>query len=663
MIYKYKNQISNQIYKNMLADTSKIPLEFTYNGKRYQGLGELEKISAATEKVDDVECSFFAFKLDVLEITIKLTHYYSHGVTEWTAWFENKSDKNSGVLADVESRQEIFGDRPMLRGILGDHENYYEPYAKDLACEKVEFISDTGRATHVYFPYFNLEYGNGGSMLAIGWGGTWSARFEYDGEKTVYTAKSVNNLCTYLKPNEKIRTALFVKADYAVRDEAYATNYWRSWYVEHNLPKADAQGNDTKPFSTACIACDTGLPNSDGSISERYSTWRPSLEKMLSENIQIDFRWFDAGWYVAPDLHSEETNWWGTVGTWVIDPQKWPGDSFRQSTDFARKSGMKTLVWFEPERVTDPENLAKNFGYNTKWAIQMPDTKAISNNIGDPDCFEWTVSRICKFLEENKVEMYREDNNCKCAPLWAYMDSLEGSDRLGITESKLIFAHYRMWDRIIECTLANGGCGFVDSCAAGGGRNDLESMRRGIPLLRSDADRTATSLRLSMTSSFNKWIPFSGASTKETVRQLDGAGLNDAYIWRASYLAALNLFSRFVYAEEGEFDALRFGIAEWKETNKYLLKDFYTLTPWRHRDDKKGFTSFMYFDPDEKKGVLFAFRMEECDESLLKLALPNVGNLSLTDKDSGEILLANNGKITLSFENPRCAKLYLLEVK
>jgi alpha-galactosidase len=323
--------------------------------------------------------------------------------------------------------------------------------------------------------------------------------------------------------------------------------------MSYNIPKADSAGNEIKPFTTSCIAGDTGLPNSDGSISERYYTWKPSLEKMIAEDVKVDFRWFDAGWYVAPDLHSEETNWWGTIGSWELDPVKWPDKTFLESTEFARANGMKTLVWFEPERVTDPQNLAKNFGYNTKWAIKMEGESAISNNIGAPDCFEWTVGRICKFLRENKVEMYREDNNCKSAKLWAYLDGLEGDGRSGITESKLIDAHYRMWDRLIECTLSYGGCAFVDSCASGGGRNDLESMRRGIPLLRSDADRTTTSLRLSMTSSFNKWIPFCGASTKETRLQLETASCNDRYIWRSSYLAALNLYSKYVYGEEKEF--------------------------------------------------------------------------------------------------------------
>ena len=623
----------------------KFPFEFTYGDKRYIGFGNCELLDRTTEVSDNIETNVFMYLLDLLKITLKFTHYYSHGVSEWTLWFENVGEDDSKLLSNLESKILFEGDAPKLKGILGDHENYYAPYEKDLSAESVEFVSDTGRATHINFPYFNLEYGNGGSMLAIGWGGTWKANFEFDGKNTLYTAKSVINLATYLKPNEKIRTALFVVGDYALRDDAYATNYWRSWYMEHNIPKADSEGNAIAPFSTCCIAGDTGLPNSDGSISERYFTWKPSLEKMISEDVKSDFRWVDAGWYIAPDLHSEETNWWGTVGTWTLDPVKWPEKTFLESTDFARANGMKTLMWFEPERVSDVDNLVKNFGYNEKWGIKMEGTKAISNNIGDPECFEWTVGQICKVLRDNKVEMYREDNNCKAAELWAYMDTVEGTDRLGITESKLIDAHYRMWDKLIECTLSYGGCGFVDSCASGGGRNDLESMRRGIPLLRSDADRTTISLRLSMTSSFNKWIPFCGASTKETRLQLETAGLNDTYIWRTSYLAALNLYSRFVYAEDGEFEALRKGISEWKEINKYLLKEFYTLTPWHHRDDRAGFTAFMYFDPDEEKGILFAVRQEECEEDTVELTLPIFEACTVTDKDTNLALDIKNRKI------------------
>ena len=229
-------------------------------------------------------------------------------------------------------------------------------------------------------------------------------------------------------------------------------------------------------------------------------------------------------------------------------------------------------MWFEPERVTDVENLVTNFDYKPEWAIQRPGVHSISNNIGIPECYEWTVSRICKLLKENKVEIYREDNNSDPGSLWRYLDSQESGIRTGITECKFVEAHYRMWDEIIDCTLSFGGAGFVDSCASGGGRNDLESLRRGIPLLRSDSDRSSTSLRLSMTTSFNRWVPFCGANTKEKAYELDPTGRTDVYTWRASYLPALNVDSQFTQDPDQDFDMLRFGLNEWKQVRPFPVR-------------------------------------------------------------------------------------------
>lgn len=663
----YRNPKASEIYRAWQEHPETIPFSFVYGGKEYSGFSSEYFIlqEKKTDTAGDKESTRFVFSFaKQLKVTLLLTHYFSHGATEWTVWFENTSSENSDVLENIKTELVFEGANPVLKGILGDHGNLYAPYRKDLLEAPVEFSSDSGRATHGNFPYFNLEYGDGGAMLAIGWAGTWKASFSSDGEKTTYTASAVNGMQTYLKPGEKIRTALFVCAPYTVRDEDYATNFWRDWYIKHNMPKADATGADMEPFSTCCLASDTGLPNSDGSISERYYTWKPSLEKMFEENVKVDFRWFDAGWYVRPDGESEETRWWSTVGTWELDPVKWPGRTFLESTDFAREHGMKTLVWFEPERVTDPENLAKNFGYNTDWAIRVDGGKTISNNIGDPACFDWTVGRICKMLRENKVEMYREDNNCDAAALWKYLDRREGENRLGITECKLIDAHYRMWDEIIACTLSYGGCGFVDSCASGGGRNDLESMRRGVPILRSDNDRTTASLRLSMTTSFNRWIPFCGANTKEKKEQLALTGISDPYVWRASYLPALNVDSQFVQDPDQDFDILRFGLNEWKRINRYLLKEFYVLTPWHSEQERDSFTAYSFFDPESETGVLLAFRGEDCTESEVSLCLPFTQGKDyiLTDADSGKTITTKD-EFDLYFECPRQARLLFVKRK
>ncbi len=658
----YSESCFDKFYFSVLDDMGKLPFSFIYSGKTYNGFSS-ENFSLKSKNITKgkgKESAELVFDfVDDIKISVLITHYFSHGVTEWTVRFKNCGKENTSIFENLKTEIILEGGLPVLKGILGDHVNKYKPYIIDLSKEKANFTSDSGRATHVNFPYFNLEHGDGGTMLAIGWAGTWNASFVYDGSKTVYSASAVNGLKTYLKANETIRTALFVMAPYKVRDEHYSTNFWRSWFIEHNLPKADEKGTELSPFSTCCLASDTGLPNSDGSISERCTTWRPSLEKMIKEDVKVDFRWFDAGWYIRPDGRSEETDWWGTVGTWALDPIKWPEGTFLESTDFARANGMKTLVWFEPERVTDPENLAKNYGYNVDWAIRVEGEGTISNNIGDPECFRWTTDRICKMLRDNKVEMYREDNNCNAAKLWAHLDAIEGENRSGITECKFIDAHYRMWDEFIACTLSNGGCGFVDSCASGGGRNDLESMRRGVPLLRSDSDRTSTSLRLSMTSSFNKWIPFCGANTKEKVGELDARGISDKYVWRVSYLPALNVDSQFVQDPNQNFEILRFGLKEWKKISPFLLSSFYTLTPWHDHTNTTDFTAFVYYDHEKEAGAILAFRPKNCEEEKLLVKMPFAKpgqTYTFEDEDDG-VSLCSDGTLSLLLREARTAKL------
>ena len=672
MTRDYRNPAADAWYRAITAQPADFPFSFCYDGARYNGFpaDRFRLLSREAREEGEKWTADLSFRLDdALKVRLLCAHYPLYGATEWTVWFENDGARDSGVISGAETVLRFPGAYPALKGILGDNTNWYRPYCLDVGAQPRSFESNSGRATHVYFPYFNLECGDGGVMLAIGWAGTWRAGFRYDAARgeTEYRARSVGGLHTRLRPGERIRTALFVCARYRVRNEHYATNYWRSFFIRHNLPRADATGAPLLPFSTACLASDTGLPNSDGSISERSFTWRPSLEKMIAEDVKTDFRWFDAGWYVAPDGSSPESDWWGSVGTWTLDEAKWPGGSFRESTDFAREHGMKTLMWFEPERVTDPESLAKNWGYDPAWAIRRGDGRVISNNIGDPACLRWTLDRIEKTLRDNRVEMYRVDNNSDQAALWNDMDAREGEDRRGMTECRFIDAHYRMWDELIATTLSYGGCGFVDSCASGGGRNDLESLRRGIPLLRSDYDRTSTAIRLSMTTAFNRWVPFCGANNKEKRGQLDPTGTLDMYVWRASYLPVMNVDSQYAQDPDQDFDILRRGLREWKRLNRFLLKEFYPLTPWHTEGETTGFTAFAWYDPEERAGALLAFRQEKCRENALTLPLPflEAGKTCLlTDEDTGEeISAASDEEIALTFGEPRTARLLWIKVK
>ncbi len=121
--------------------------------------------------------------------------------------------------------------------------------------------------------------------MVLGWAGTWEAAFESERGGARILGRGTNGLRTYLLPGEVIRTPRVLLLPYAGRNEDDAMNLWRRYYVARVLPK-EADGRPLVPFSTTCLCSDTDLPNSDGSISERDSTRRPSMEKIISEGIQ-----------------------------------------------------------------------------------------------------------------------------------------------------------------------------------------------------------------------------------------------------------------------------------------------------------------------------------------------------------------------------------------
>lgn len=671
-------EYAEKLFREKLVEAANLPMSFVYDNKAYKGLGDLAKLGddAMADTANGLGATF-RYRLDEnVIVSLELAFNAEFGEMEYTVWFENTGKTPSKVLRDVYAIDaEVTGAEPVLRGCLGDHANFYAAYEHDLRKGTQFFRSDGGRATHVVFPYFDFVHGDGGTLIALGWAGTWNAMFSPQDDFVTLKVQTCNDFNAALLPGEKVRTGLIVLLPYKGRNADDATNLWREWWMTCNMPRANAQGDPILPFSTNCWASDTGLPNSDGSISERSFTWRPTLEKILKEDVKPTFRWFDAGWYFDPEGNTVESNWWGTIGSWELDRVKWPGNSFRESNEACHAVGMKVLTWFEPERVTNVPALVKNYGYKAEWAIDNG-RGVITNNLGNDECLQWTMGRIIKMLDENAVDLFREDNNSDPGSSWPALDNAEskqyGIPRRGVNENKSIQGHYKLWDGIIDYCGKHGKCTFVDSCASGGGRNDIESMRRGIPFMRSDYDRTTTAMRLSMTASFCKWIPFHGASTKETQGQLEsakGRG-SDEYVNRVSLLPVYNISGYdFTHNPDIDFDLLRRNFGEWKRYNHLLSRDLYVLTPWHHHLDRYGWTSFAYDAPEKGESILLVFRMENCrtDTFVAKLPFAEDGKrYELKNMDTGKTVVMEGEAlrtrgVAVTLDHPRASALF--EVK
>ncbi len=649
------------------------PLRFTYGGEKICG-GDLERgmrlISRASE--GDERTERWQHPDGLLELTLCVRRYPRHGAWEYTAWFANVGDRPTALLKDIYAADMEFpaaqSREPWLKGVLGDHEHDYRPYA--LRPEGISFTSTRGRSSHIWFPYFNLECDAGGWMLAIGWPGTWSAAFSAGESGGVrFQAQGCVGFSACLRPGETVRTPLmaFFRYDYEIRDEDIAFNAWRRWMLDCNQPTRE-------PITVSCLAGDTGRPNSDGSISETWETWRPTFEKIQSEGLRLDYRWIDAGWYYGPagqglDGLSRATEWWRT-GSLALDEEKWPGDTLRECTDAMREKGTKTLLWFEPERICAEnfDDLDRNFGLRKEWLLPLGDDLALAN-LGDPACYEWTLKRILSVMEKNGIDMYREDFNCDPGGAWFWGDQQReqraGLPSRGITENLHVQGHLRLWDDILAYCAREGKTQFVDSCASGGGRNDLESLRRGVPLMRSDADRTTIALRLSMSAALLRWIPFHGASNGERKGQLDNTHSLDMYEARGSCLPVFHCHFEFRHPEV-PYDTIRRAIAEWERISPCFDRDFYLLTDWHSKNQTDRWMAWMFFDQANERGVVQVFRQETAPNAAQTLHLRGLNpekTYRLTDFDDPQHIECATGAQLLAghafmLERPRSAGVY-----
>lgn len=706
---KAKSNPARDEFNDYINHLEKFPCSFTYNDVAYQGLDKLNMISHDTKTEGVKEQHIFTFSLDVLTIKVDVNYYEGYDAFDWTLYFTNAGATNSKILSHLNGLDyRIEGTNPHLKGIHGDHEKEYEPYEYDLSKRtNVGWRNELGRASHRYFPYFNLENDKGGAILALGWAGTWECNFESNetSDKVSVKFNGPVDLTSYLKPGETVRTPLNAVVRYYERDEDKAMNKWRRWYIDCNMPYQDkTHTQKAQPIQAFCLASDNDNPFSDGSISETYKTYKPSLQFLYDKGIRVDVRWFDAGWYERPDntdtpieperrdeWERDFLDWWGTVGTWEMDGGKWPMiddpstgkkvSTFQQSVDYAAEHKTMTMVWYEPERVASGDNpekpwldkLCTNYGFKKEWILKNVDSDNYHTNIvnlGNPDAYNWVKGKIINSLKQYGIKIYREDFNCDPAGPFHNTDVTLGENRIGITENLYYQNHYKLWDEIIKTTsIDNNGCAFVDACASGGGRNDLESMRRGVPMLRSDADRTTIPLRLSYSHSLNPWLPYTGCSAQESAKQLV-SGYWDQYVLRASYMSVMTYGSKFRKDQDKlDYNVLKTAQNEWDEIKHYFYKDYYNLTPYTTPKDDRHWNAYMYFDNEKDDGVIQVFRQKNAIENtrLIKIkGVANNHNYQIIDKENKNGIASISGAklkegITIKLDNARSSSVLFIK--
>ena len=577
---------------NLKPDASPPPFSFVYDGKPSSEVLKSWKSHVVVNKLDDARRQRVITLTDpntALELRCVAILYRNFPTVEWTLYFSNTGDHNTPIIEQIQPLDTTLR-RGNAREFLLHHSkgtpsdgSDYQPFETQLwPNAKKQLGGAGGRPTQKDMSYFNLEWDGKGMIVVVGWPGQWAADLVRDGSDGLRIRAGQELTRFTLYPGEEVRTPLILLQFWS-GDWIRSQNLWRRWMMAHGMPRPGGKLPKPMLFGSSCR-----FFNEMEDANEQIQT--TFIDRYCEEKINIDYWWMDAGWY---PLYGGN---WAMTGTWEPDKTRFPR-GLRAVSDHARDRGIKTLLWFEPERVAPGTWLYNN--HKDDWLLED-----ILLNLGNPEAWNWLVNHIDKLITDEGVDLYRQDHNIDPLPYWRNNDA---EDRQGITEIKYVTGYLAYWD---ELTRRHPNM-LIDSCASGGRRNDLETMRRSVPLWRSDFAFRSTGTQC-ITYGVSLWLPYHGTGTVAVTDApyhgtVEGP-INPYAFWSN---AAPGLGLTFDVRDENlDYPAIRTLIAQWRTVAPYYFADYYPITPYTN--SASAWIAWQFHRPDLNHGMVQAFRRPGC---------------------------------------------------
>jgi alpha-galactosidase len=533
------------------------PFSFVYNGKASEDLLPAWKLERSSRPLDAQRRERTLLWTDGdtgLQARCVAVEYADFPTVEWTLYFTNTGTADTPILENLQPL-----DLTLHRGNSGEfllHHNKgtfvraddFEPLLTTLAPrQELRFAPPGGRPLGQVFPYFNIEEPAGAGVIAVvGWPGQWFADFLRDDGGSLRIRAGQEQTHLKLHPGEGVRTPL-VALQFWRGQWIDSQNVWRRWMLAHNVPRRG--GEPLGPEMAACSSHQFGEM-----INANEQNQILFIDRYLEEKLPLDYWWMDAGWY------SNYDSGWPRTGAWEVDTARFP-NGLRAITDHAHARGVKSIVWFEPERVAAGTWLYTN---NPAWLLGRDGNQKLLN-LGLPEARQWAIDH--------------------------YWRGADAPDRKGVTENHYVAGYLAYWDAL-RARFPNL---VIDTCASGGHRNDLETLRRAVPLLRSDYILEPIGQQCH-TCGLALWMPFYGT----------GTGAMDAYNFRSQmsphFTACFDMRRR-----DLPFAEARRLVNQWKfEIAPDYFGDFYPLSPCTTADDV--WMAWQFDRPEAGQGVVQAFR-------------------------------------------------------
>ncbi len=594
-----------------MTSPEKLPFSYKIGGVEYKGIPS-EFHPSVERKLVDASIVTRTYKATVkdtaLELLVECVEYRDHPVWEWTAYFTNKGNEKSPVISEFYGINDVLpiGGNVTLYHNNGDYcaHDGLETTALTMSLgDKFSAENRNGRSCDRAWPYYRVTSDTACYNLAIGWPGNWQSNIELTDEGLVFKAKQA---CTrfYLLPGETVRGPRMLVMGFEGGGDK-GINLYRRFYFDHMMSRSKSNILEPKLVSSF-----SGGGEEFTLASEENQA--SAINKLIERGLTPDIWWLDAGWYPCKD--EEGVKRWVRTGKWYPDPEKFP-NGLGPVGKKCRENGIQFLLWFEPERVTIKYWPEEN---PTEYVLKLKNSEHGWGllDLGNPKCLEWLTDLIKKTLADGNVEIYRQDFNGGDFPVQWWLQNDEDEDRYGITENKHIQGYLKLWDDLLMDTPDL----WIDSCASGGRRNDIEAMRRAVTLHPTDYGYGIHPVKQAFQKTWFEWTPYfrsSPASWDDAEGEYPEdktkrCHVFDSYAGHCAFAPVTN-FGANAKADDAAFKrALDFSKL-WRRAAGYTLcSDFFCLTPVRKSN--KDYFSIQFNKEETAEGVIQVIRNTRCEE-------------------------------------------------
>ncbi|MBR7092581.1 MAG: alpha-galactosidase [Clostridia bacterium] len=548
-----------------------------------------------------------------------------HPAVEWTVWLRNIGEADSPLISDWRAfdgvlAPEMTSNHPginhtyVLQYFRGDYysPDGFEQFDRLLSNDiPLTFHNEGGRSCSTELPYYRLRSDKRAIAIAVSWQGQWQTSFRFNWQQGVYFSAAQARFHGRLHPGEAVRSPLIALLFSESPDDARCVNLWRHWMIDCNIPRQ--AGGQPLPVC-ASFGSNAYFYECRDATEENQLFF---VGKLLENQVPFDIWWMDAMWY---DCGSRRLPNWCPVGTWRADPERFP-HGLTPISSLLHANGKRLLAWFEPERVSPGTEIYEKYPQFTLTtpqaespAIQQgamgTDTNAsIDNsrllNLADPQVLRYITDTVSDAIRDNGIDWYRQDMNTNPLRVWIHNETPE---RVGVLENLYCQNLLRYWDTLRE----RFPDVWQDTCASGGRRIELETLRRAVPLCKSDYNAVDPCVTAAFHHSLYQWVPyFASLGMRQT-----------GTLYELAVHMALFIGVSVDVRQPQDYDRLNRFLLAYKQLAPYVWGDYYE--PLGYTRDPRLLTAYQFDRPEQADGLLGVIAHDGCRMRAAALPLQGV---------------------------------------